>query len=322
MFGRNSDLPIPVFTLTSARSGTLYLRNLFKNNVQDCVSRHEPFFDWGNPTMFGPAIYDAYAGRLDRIRTRLAKKRDYISRLDSKFYLESSHAFLKSAYLAALDFFPNLRLIHLIRDPLMVAKSEAVRERRRQKAHAPFHYYRGDDGQRHFYWSLTTHEEIYQNFDPARLSLFQKYLIQWIEIENRAMRFLDEHRLHDRCFTLDSPRDLNTPSRIQELFNFLGIETRHDRIILGGHRNESLGHTTVIHNDDKHEVEEVLERLPTRYLDIFQREPYTRFGWNARLQAPERAPELSCNLWFVEQHHDQGQRAPNWSGNAGILPAG
>jgi hypothetical protein len=290
---KNSDLPLTIFTLSSARSGTLYLRNLFRNNVRGCVCRHEPFFDWGNPTMFGPAIYDAHAGRLDRIRARLARKRDYIAQLRTKAYLESSHAFLKSSHVAALEFFPDLRLIHLIRDPLMVAKSEAIREQRRRSARVPFHYYRGDDGRRHFYWSLTTNEEIYQSFDRARLSLFQKYLIQWIEIENRAMRFLDVHRLHDRCFTLDSPRDLNTAAKIQELLDFLGLETRHHRIVLGGRRNVSLGHTTVIHAEDRCEVEEVLEKMPARFLEIFRREPYTRFGWNARFRILETPPEIA-----------------------------
>src|SRR5215469_18281751 len=107
-----------LFTLASARSGTLYLRDLFRSNAVDCAARHEPFFDWGNPTLFGPAIYDAFAGRLDPIRARLAKKRDYIERLHKTVYLESSHAFLKSTYVAALEFFPELRLIHLIRNPL------------------------------------------------------------------------------------------------------------------------------------------------------------------------------------------------------------
>src|SRR3954449_13191935 len=97
-----------IFTLTSARSGTLFLRNLFKNNVRDCNTRHEPFFDLGNPTMLGPAIYDAHAARLDNLRARLAQKRDYVDRLPGNAYLESSHAFLKSAYLVALEFFPRL----------------------------------------------------------------------------------------------------------------------------------------------------------------------------------------------------------------------
>jgi hypothetical protein len=280
-----SDLPLVIFTLTSARSGTLYLRDLFRNNVRDCVCRHEPFFDWGNPTLFGPAIYDAFAGRVDRIRARLARKRDYILRLRTGAYLESSHAFLKSAYLAALEFFPNMRLIHLIRDPLLVAKSEAVREERRRRAHAPFHYYKGDDGRRHFCWALTASEEIYRSFNRARLSLFQKYIIQWIEIENRAIRFLEGHRLTERCFTLATPGDLDSASKIRQMFDFFGLQTRHPQIVFGGRRNVSLGYATTIDPKDQREFEEVLVGLPSAYLDIFQREPYTRFEWNERFRA-------------------------------------
>jgi hypothetical protein len=280
-----SDLPLVIFTLTSARSGTLYLRDLFRNNVHECVCRHEPFFDWGNPTLFGPAIYDAYAGRLDRVRARLARKREYIRRLRTGAYLESSHAFLKAASVAALEFFPEMRLIHLIRDPLLVAKSEAVREDRR--ARAPFHYYKGDDGRRHFCWALTTNEEIYQSFDHTRLSLFQKYLIQWIEIENRAIRFLEQPRLRERCFTLGSPRDLNSAAKLRQMFDFFGLRTRHPEIILGGRRNVSLGYATTIDPKDQREFEEILARLPSAYLDIFQREPYTWFEWNARFRARE-----------------------------------
>ncbi|HUD46023.1 MAG TPA: hypothetical protein VMR33_04290 [Candidatus Baltobacteraceae bacterium] len=285
MSANRSDLPLVIFTLTSARSGTLYLRDLFRNNVRDCVCRHEPFFDWGNPTLFGPAIYDAYAGRLDRIRARLARKRDYIRRLRTGAYLESSHAFLKSAHVAALEFFPDMRLVHLIRDPLLVAKSEAVREERRRRAHAPFHYYKGDDGRRHFCWGLTGNEEIYRSFDSARLSLFQRYLIQWIEIENRAMDFLERHRLGARCFLLESPRDLDSASKAREMFDFFGLKTRHPQITLGGRRNASLGYATAIDPKDQREFEEILTRLPAAYLDIFRREPYTRFEWNARFRS-------------------------------------
>src|SRR6476646_7372875 len=147
-----------IFTLTSARSGTLYLRALFAHNVPGCVCRHEPFCDCGNPTLFGRSIYDAYAGRIDRIRKLLAKKRRYIERLSGHTYLESSHAFLKSSYVAALEYFPEMRLVHLIRDPLKVAKSEAFRFLWRERLHAPFHFYTGDDGQRHFAWALTGNE--------------------------------------------------------------------------------------------------------------------------------------------------------------------
>ncbi|MGH7954259.1 MAG: hypothetical protein ACREFE_20380, partial [Limisphaerales bacterium] len=166
-----------IFTLTSARSGTLYLRNLFRNNVKNCVCRHETFFDWRNPTMFGRAIYDARAGRLDKIRARLEKKRAYIQKLPGAVYLESSHAFLKSAHVAAREFFPEMKLVHLIRNPLKVARSEAYREMWRRRVRAPFHFYTGDDGRRHFAWALTGNEEIFQHFTGKKLTLFQWYLI-------------------------------------------------------------------------------------------------------------------------------------------------
>jgi hypothetical protein len=288
---RNSDLPRIIFTLTSARSGTLYLCDLFRNNVLDCVCRHEPFFDWGNPTLFGPAIYDAFAGRVDRIRARLARKRDYILALGTSAYVESSHAFLKSIHVAALDFFPNLKLIHLIRDPLLVAKSEAVREERRR--HAPFHYYRGEDGRRHFCWSLTTNEEIYSHFNRSRLSLFQKYLIQWIEIENRAVSFLARHNLACRCFTLESPRDLNSESKVAEMIDFFGLQRRHSQIVPGGRRNASLGYSTKIDAKDDQEFHEVLAALPEKHLEIFRHEPYAQMAWTSRF-LPARNPSQSA----------------------------
>jgi hypothetical protein len=275
-----------IFTLTAARSGTLYLRNLFRLNARDCACRHETFFDFGNPTMFGRAIYDAHAGRIEKIRARLAKKRRFIQKLPGSIYLESSHSFLKSSYVAALEIFPDLRLIHLVRDPLKVAASEAYRELWRRRLRAPFHFYGGDDDQRHFAWALTGNEEIFRDFAGENLSLFQWYLLQWIEIENRAMNFLDENGLHDRCFTLDSPRDLNDTEKIHALFDFLEIETKQPKIIFGGRKNKSIGYSAAVAGQNEREFEFVLRRLPERYLEIFQCEPYRDFHWSGRLKMP------------------------------------
>lgn len=274
------------FTLTSARSGTRYLCDVFRNNIRNCSCRHEPFFDWGNPTLFGPAIYDAHAKRVDRIRARLAKKAGYIARQHQSVYLESSHAFLKSIYVAALEFFPDLRLIHLVRDPLFVAKSEAWRQQWRERVHAPFHFYIGDDDRRHFCWALTGNEEIYQHFDVERLSLFQWYLIQWIEIENRAMRFLDEHNLHSRCFTLHCSRDLNDADKLQEMFEFFELPLARGRVVVGGRRNRSIGYRTTVTGKDEEQCQKIIDQLPSRYLEIFQREPYRNFAWSARFADP------------------------------------
>lgn len=278
-----------IFTLAEARSGTLYLRNLFRLNACDCACRHETFFDFGNPTMFGPAIYDACEGHFGKIRMRLERKRNYIQKLPAETYFESSHAFLKSAWVAALDYFPDLKLIHLVRDPIKVAASEAYRESWRRRLRAPFHFYKGADGKRHFAWALTGNEEIFQHFAGHKLSLFQWYLIQWIEIENRAMKFLNENGLHDRCFTLDSPRDLNNAEKIRGMFDFLGIKTKHPQIIFGGRKNKSLGYfaSAIPHED---EVQFVLEHLPERHLKIFGDAPYRDFAWSARLQLLRHQP--------------------------------
>jgi hypothetical protein len=282
-----------IFALTNARSGTLYLRNLFRNNAVSCDCRHEVFFDWQNPTMFGRVIYDAYAGRLDKIRARLEKKRAYIQRLRGSIYLESSHSFLKSAYVAARELFPEMKLVHLVRHPIEVARSEAYREILRRRFHAPFHFYRGDDGRRHFVWALTGNEEIFQIFRGEPLTMFQWYLIQWVEIENRAMNYLDEFELHDRCFTLDAPRDLNNALKIREMFDFLDVPTRQGEIIFGGRKNQSLGYSDRVTADNERECAAVLEKLPVRYLEIFQREPYVNFRWSGRFLGAKNLSAVS-----------------------------
>jgi hypothetical protein len=234
--------------------------------------------------MFGRAIYDAYAGRVERVRARLEKKRRYIERLRGNIYLESSHAFLKSSYVAAMEVFPDLRLVHLIRDPLKVARSEAYREAWRRRLHAPFHFYRGDDGRRHFVWALTGNEEIFRHFERSSLTLFQWYLLEWVEIENRAMHFLDQHELHQRCFTLHSPSDLNNPARIQAMFNYFGFEMTHPHPVLSGRKNRSLGYSGGLAAEEEAQSAAVLERLPDGCLDVFQRPPYTDYHWSERFR--------------------------------------
>ena len=280
------------FTLASARSGTLFLRGIFQSNVRDCDCRHEPFFDWGNPTLFGPAIYDAHAGRHERIRERLLKKKRYIDRLAGNIYLESNHAFLKSMYVAAMDVFPQLELIHVVRDPLRVARSEAYREEWRRRVRAPFHFYKGDDGQRHFCWALTGNEEIFQHFEDRKLTLFQWYLIQWIEIENRAMAFLQQHNLQNRCFVLHSPRDLNDADKIRTMLEFFELPTKGERVVLSGRRNQSFGYKATDTSEEEHQLNEVVSNMPEHYLQIFRREPYRNFGWANRLRRLDVTPTL------------------------------
>lgn len=301
-------MKLTIFTLSSARSGTLYLKHLFQNNIPDCVCRHEPFFDWGNPTLFGRAIYDAYTGRVDRVRRLLEKKRRYIERLPGRVYVESSHAFLKSAYVAALDVFPELRLIHLIRDPLAVARSEAYREDWRRRVHAPFHFYRGEDGRRHFVWALTGNEEIFEAFKQQPLTLFQWYLLEWIEIENRAIRFLEQHQLHDRCYTLHVPSELNDEHHVSNMFGFFGLTPVRKQISFAGRKNRSIGYSRSVGPAEEEQCAAILERVPAKYLEIFAREPYVRCKWSGPFLKSAAAENLAGSPGSHPHHNRQGQR--------------
>ena len=49
---------ITVFALANGRSGTRFLCHLLRSNLKNAICRHEPYFDWGNPSMFGPPIHD------------------------------------------------------------------------------------------------------------------------------------------------------------------------------------------------------------------------------------------------------------------------
>jgi hypothetical protein len=268
--------PTTIFTLASGRSGTHFLYELIRRNAKRCRARHETY--GLNPSMFGRPIYDYATGDSQRIRKLLARKQRIVDRGGTDFYAETSHAFLKSWFHLATEYFPRLKLVHLIRDPLKVAKSEADREQLIKRLRVPFCHYRGSDGQRYFLWSLTGLEPIFQHFDPAQLTRLQWYLIQWIEIENRALRFLRDFNKQDDCFTLHSPIELNDPARVAALFEFLGLALPRTQITLAGRRNTNW-RTTQITDDDRRQFQDLLQRIPPHYLEIFHREPYASLPW-------------------------------------------
>jgi hypothetical protein len=99
---------------------------------------------------------------------------------------------------------------------------------------------------------------------------------------------LEKNQLHDRYFTLDSPRDLNDATKIHEMFDFLQVKTKQPQIIFGGRKNKSIGYLPSTGNED--DLQFVLEHLPERYLRIFRDKPYTDFSWSEFLR---RQPKLT-----------------------------
>ena len=267
----HTPFPTTVFTLSSGRSGTHFLYELIRRNADRCVARHETY--GLNPSMFGRPIYDLATGDRQRTHQLLLRKQRIVKRCGASTYVETSHAFLKSWFDLAGRYFPHLKLVHLIRDPLQVAKSEAARESLIKRLHVPFCHYRGGDGRRYFLWSLTGLEPIFAAADSSHLTRFQWYLVQWIEIENRAMRLLETADLQSPCITLHSPHDLNDSSRVRELFTFLDLKPRHSQLVVTGRKNRNW-RPTVVDAPDRREFLEVLSRLPAQYLQIFLRQPY------------------------------------------------
>lgn len=266
-----------VLALTSGRSGTHFLHEVIRRNATNVLCRHEPY-GW-NPSLFGRPIYDHAVGDVAAVRALVERKAGIVRRCSQEVYVETSHALLKSYYDLAAEFFPGLKLVHLVRPVMLVAKSEANREALIQRWRLPLRNYRGGDGQRYFRWSLTGKEAIFQSLDAARLSRFQWYVVQWVEIENRARQFLDRYHKHDDCFTLAGPHDLNNPQRLAALFEFLGLKCRGQEPVVAGRRNGTPGVRTLISRADREEWTAVLAQIPREYLQIFHQPPYTEWDW-------------------------------------------
>jgi hypothetical protein len=232
--------------------------------------------------MFGRAIYDHTTGCLDAVRALLCRKRRTIDWYRRPTYIETSHAFLKSYWDLAPEFFPHTKVFHLIRNPLEVARSEENREQWLNRIHAPDRRYRGRDGRLYTRWALTGLEPIFSSFELSQLTLFQRYLIQWIEIENRAMEYLRRFDMHDRCLTVHSPQELNSPQAAAAILDFAGIG-RKGELSLPGVQNRTSGYETILGEDELRQCRDVVAALPATYLEIFQQEPYAGQAWAALL---------------------------------------
>lgn len=270
--------PQTVFCLASGRSGTHFLYEILRRNTRGVVCRHEPYL-W-NPSMFGRPIYDHVVGDNAAVRKLAERKRWVIEAYAGAVaYIETSHAFLKSWADIAVELFPRMKLVHLVRNPLAVAKSESIREDLIHRWRMPLRNYRGGDGKKYFRWALTGLEPIFAHVQKKELSRFQWYVVQWIEIENRAMQFLHEYSKQSDCFRLHSPLELNDTAKVQSLLEFLEFPRRGKEVQLQGGKNRTPGVKTEITDRDQAEFVEVTSWLPASYLEIFQQPPYRQWEW-------------------------------------------
>lgn len=274
-----------IFTLAGGRSGTTFLANFVKKNVSDCYATHEPYFDLTNPTLFGKPILFNATKQDQQLEVLLAKKVDRIRKFKTAHYFESNHAIVKAADRYLPDMFADLGLVHLIREPRYVAKSELNRELLIRKLKIPFMYYKGLHDEMIFKWTLTGYEDIYQNFDLNALSRYQFYLIQWIEVENRIIKMLKNNQLESRCFRLHVPADINDAKILKEMVDFFDLQLTSE-ISLDLRKNTTpLAPKTEINEREQREFKQVIAKLPTDYLKIFSEYPYNQYDWAKDLAA-------------------------------------
>ena len=325
-----SSTKLTLFTLASGRSGTSYLADFFAKNITQCYSTHEPYFTFGNPTLFGkPIAWNTLHNDRALLPVLECKCRFIVSR-GEPFYFESNHAFLKAFNRHAGALLDNPGFIHLVRNPLLVAKSELVREQMIRKAHLPFADYTSDTGECLFRWALTGQEDLFQHIPPTlsrplknvfeiadarqkqakkrslclinehfesvfntaavtqivfqrTVSRFQFYVLQWLEIEHRAMQLIRDNHWQDRVFFIDVDVDLKREAVLKNMVDFFGLP-HMPMFNLDLRRNKTpfIG-PTIITEQDKQEFKAVLRNLPDSYRELFQDKPYRDCCWFAEV---------------------------------------
>jgi len=277
---------LALFTLASGRSGTSYLADFFAKNITQCYSTHEPYFTFGNPTLFGkPIAWNTLHNDRALLPVLECKCRFIVSR-GEPFYFESNHAFLKVFNRHAGALLDNPGFIHLVRNPLLVAKSEYVREQMIRKVHLPFADYTSDTGGRLFRWALTGQEDLFQHFPPTLsrpVSRFQFYVLQWLEIEHRAIQLIRDNHWQDRVFFIDVDVDLKREAVLKNMVNFFGLP--HMPVFnLDLRRNKTpfIG-PTIITEQDKQEFQAIVRNLPDGYKKLLQDKPYRDCSWFAEV---------------------------------------
>ena len=274
--------PLTLFTLASGRSGTSFLADFFARNITHCYSTHEPYFTFGNPTLFGKPV-DWNTRHNDRaLLPVLERKCRFIASRKQPFYFESNHAFLKAFNRHAAALLNNPGFIHLVRHPLLVAKSEYVRERMIHRLRIPFADYTGDSGERFFRWALTGREDIFRHY-PASLSRLQFYLLQWLEIEYRAMQLIRDNRWQARVFFIDTGADLKRETVLKDMIRFFDLP--HQPIFNMNLRRNQTPFTgpTLLTQQDEREFQAIARHLPGRYKMLLQSEPYRNCNWSAEV---------------------------------------
>jgi hypothetical protein len=103
------------------------------------------------------------------------------------------------------------------------------------------------NGEYYFRWALTGKETIFDYYKDMYISRFQFYLLQWIEIEFRAMRLLEENGWQDSVFFIEVEKDLKNESAMRSMLEFFNLETNRVELNMnhGTNKTPFLGKTAL-----------------------------------------------------------------------------
>lgn len=208
----NNKIKTYIFVATTGRSGSSSLNKIF-DNVDDVASFHEPYPIMLNPIKFN-CKKNIYFKKLFK-----SKKRIYIKKecKDKEIYFESNHMFIKNFSDEIVTEFGNkVKVIYLVREPILVAKSFLAINSIPGKTETGITYLLTPE-----------HEDNLINLSGVTLPEnevecdFCLCLWYWFEIQARALAF---HQQNPQIqFVTIRTEDLNDRIKISLLFGKLGL---------------------------------------------------------------------------------------------------
>ena len=196
-----------IFVITTGRNGTKFMSHIF-NNVTNAFSFH--CSEKNNPICYGDLMH--------RFNDNKTTSKDFKEKIDcvksyseKGDYFESSPYFIRTFFEAILENFIDIKVIHMLRDPMEVAKSYTNRGSR------PGTKWRMSISATNSYLPMT----------DVILSDFQKNLWDWFECEMRYHR--EKHRFKE-IYEFEFKK-INSPNTWKDLFNWLDIDFNEEKLI-------------------------------------------------------------------------------------------
>jgi hypothetical protein len=239
-----------IFVATTGRSGSTSLSRIFEA-AENAVCFHEPY-----PSMQSrhpdPADKNAYFERKFRQKKKINILR---AAAGHRYYLETNHLFLKNFFEPAADYFgEQLRVIHLVRDPVRVASSFFAIDS------IP-----GKTRMGHLYLLNPAHEDNLIRIndlldgDPSFEHDLYKCLWYWYEIEARVQHYRTAYP--SLRWTHLKTEELNEKPALVQMFDEIGVRFDPQRLgqLVGNRSN--LKKDRKKHSVDWSEAEAMHSRL-------------------------------------------------------------